>query len=230
MSDMDFSDLTETDRVKLFLEIAKNGQINRENSYTNLDKAAIISYYYRLAHAASALNVSFDIKDEVPKPSAYQGIDVFYDRILDEIEKRKIDLAIARSRLLAAQAGITLDEPWREKVHSYLAHIRRIVTDASDLSAHLRQSILEKLNSLGAEVDRRQTRIQSFADMLVELCQGVSEGAIALKPAVVVGERIIGALARLKAQPPVLSLPSPENLALPSIEGIQSPTLDQDLE
>jgi hypothetical protein len=27
MSDMDFSDLTETDPVKLFLEIAKNGQI-----------------------------------------------------------------------------------------------------------------------------------------------------------------------------------------------------------
>jgi hypothetical protein len=125
--------------------------------------------------------------------------------------------------MLIEKNGVALDNAWRDKIHSYVLHIRRIVNDAKDLPVSMREAILHKLNAFDAEVDRTRTRLQVFSDVFVALCEGLSAGAEALIPAVRLGERIIGALARLQGEPPILALPPPDQFDLPSPDPLEPP-------
>ena len=138
--------------------------------------------------------------------------------VQDQMAKMRIDIAIERN-----STGVALDNPWRDKIHSYVAHIRQIVNDAGDLPIQIKEEILRKLHAFDAEVDRARTRIEVFSDAFVRLCEGLSAGAKALGPAVKLGERIIGALARLSGAPTVLALQPPEQLDLPAPETLEHP-------
>jgi len=116
---------------------------------------------------------------------------------------------------------ISLDESWRSKVSSLLAHVRDIVRKA-DIEDRLRASINQSINSLQTEVDRTQTRVSAASDALVELCDGIGQGAEALKPAVKLIEKVVGAFRKVQKQKQdggnQASLPSPDILSLPSAD------------
>ena len=135
----------------------------------------------------------------------------FFDAIVANVDKLKIDMLIEN---MYSQSGVALDKPWRDKIHSYIGHIRIIVNNEPDVPVQIRETILKKLSAFEAEIERTRTRVQVFTDVFVSLCEGVNAGAEKLTPAVRVGERIIGALARLQGQPPILSLPSPDQFYL----------------
>jgi hypothetical protein len=78
----------------------------------------------------------------------------------------------------------------------------------------LRESINQKLDAFAAEVERERTRLASFTEIFTQLCQGMSEGVTALKPAIEIGERLIGAFARLAGQAPIATLPPSDDLDL----------------
>lgn len=112
---------------------------------------------------------------------------------------------------------VSLDENWRARATTYLSHIRDSINAAQVEKLH-RESILSKLNTLQAEIDRSRARIHSFSEVFLELTSSISEGAKKLEPAVKLIERISGAvygLQRRELQAPERSLPSPDRLGLP---------------
>ena len=181
-------------------------------------RAEMLSYYEKLKHAAQSLGLEF-----APKYPSFgttaEDWEGFFGKVVEEIDKRKIDILVEN---VNRQTGVALDQAWRDKIHSYVAHIRQIVVAPKNLSVQLKEKILRRLQAFDAEVDR--TRAQVFTDVFVSICEGVSEGAEAFTPAVRLGERIIGALERLQGQAPVLSLPSPKQFAPPSPELLKAPS------
>jgi hypothetical protein len=121
---------------------------------------------------------------------------------------------------------VALDAAWRDKIHTYVQHIRHIVNNAENLPVQIKETILTTLHAFDAEVDRTRTRIEVFSDAFARLCEGISAGAKSLGPAVKLGERIIGALVRLSGAPPILALPPPEQLDLPAPETLEQPPED----
>jgi hypothetical protein len=224
MATVDITAITETDPKKLFVQIAKASTPTYTPTppFNDRDNQVVERFYYTLKHAADRLGVEFDVSQPSADTKPMKREDL-YDDILGEIEKRKIDIVVERS---LSESTVALDEPWREKVHAYVAHIRSVVNSTHDLPTQLKESILAKLNAFAAEVDRGRTRVQTFTDVFVGLCQAVGQGAIALTPAVRLGEKIIGALARLQGQPPILSLPPPEQFDLPDTQLLPPPTED----
>lgn len=216
------AELTEIDAEnpeRLFVELAKNMAPAIRKPFNEDDRIAIISYYKKLRHAANGLGIQFDISPVPQLDPGNSDLHSFFDRLLDEIEIRKIDVLISNLREKSVDQ-IKLDSPWREKIHSYVAYIRQIVMNVDDLSIEIRESLLKKLHGFDAEVDKGRTNLQAFTDIFVSLCEGISRGAQALTPAVKLGEKVIGALARLQSQTPTLALPPPEQFDLQAPESI----------
>jgi len=205
----DIQDINETDPVRAVLAIDKHLRPSFDQ-VTNSGQVEIIYAYRAMMERACALfGVDFNI-DEPSDDSTPTAKKVLYLTKL-EIDKLKINLLHEK---IQAGDSVALDDPWREKIHSYIAIIRQLVEGAS-LPVEIRDSIMAKLHSLSSEIDRRRTRIQVFTQVLVGLCEGVSAGAEALTPAVRLVERVIGAIARLHSAPPMLSLPPPDGCGLP---------------
>ena len=116
-----------------------------------------------------------------------------------------------------AQTLVALDATWKAKTSSYISRIRDIVS-AAQMNDPLRQKIMQRLNALQGEIDRNQTRIEAFGEMLVTLTGAVGRGAKNLEPAIKLAQRVAGSLLNLREdrdeQPP-LALPPPETLGLP---------------
>lgn len=113
---------------------------------------------------------------------------------------------------------INLDESWRTRVSTLLNHVRDHVRNAT-LEERLRTSIMHRLNDLQSEVDRTQTRVSAAMDVLVEVCEGLGAGAEALKPAVRLLERVVGAFRKAQRSRQEggqqQALPPPDVLSLP---------------
>jgi hypothetical protein len=206
---MELSEIKEADPKKAFVEIVETIKpASFSHPYNVNEKRRIRSYWQNAKHAAESLGFAFEIEG----PGFTSGDDASFDEALVEItemvERYRIDLVVAG--VSSAKDNIAIDAVWRDKIHSYVSHIRQVVEAVENISAPLRQSILNRLNTFVAEVDRHRTRVQSFTDVFVGLCEGISEGATALIPAVRLGERIIGALGRLGREPQQLQLPPPE--------------------
>jgi hypothetical protein len=139
------------------------------------------------------------------------------ERFLNEIHTRNIFILDAQLN----QSFVTLDDTWRSRVSTLLAHVRDHVRKA-DIEERLRNSIMSRINALQSEVERNQTRVMSASEVMVELCGAVGQGAEKLKPAVRIIEKVVGALRGIqreaeKPQGPA-ALPAPEKLGLPSPE------------
>jgi hypothetical protein len=170
-------------------------------------------YLEKLQHAASKLDLDLPIGDDTPNFSISSEADRFFELLKASVDKLKIDIAIDQ---MTQEKSINLDQPWRDKIHVYVLHIGKLIQEAADIQVQIKESILKKLHEFDAEVDRGRTRIQVFTDIFVGICAAISEGATTLGPAVRLGERIIGALARLQGAHPILSLPPPEQFDLPA--------------
>jgi hypothetical protein len=215
----DITDISATDPAEVFVEIDKAIRPNLNTfSITGSEKNSLKAYYETMKHAASKLGIEFPYTWDDKK----NGTDcaTFFVMLTAEVDKKKVDLIAAQ---INVNKGIALDTAWRDKIHTYVSHIRQVVNSAEDLPIQIKETILTKLHDFDAEVDRVRTRIEVFSDAFVRLCEGVSAGAKALIPAVRLGERLIGALARLSGEPPVLALPPPEQLDLPSPETAEPP-------
>jgi hypothetical protein len=216
---VDITDITETDPKKMFVEIDKAIRPEIPSFINAGARSTVLSYYGKLAHAAQNLGVEFE-----PKPPAGTSSDDWqrsFDAIVEEMDKRKIDILVENTN---RQTGVVLDQAWRDKIHTNVGHIRQIVNSAGDLPVQIKETILRKLQAFDAEIDRTRTRVQVFTDVFVSICEGLSQGAEALTPAVRLGEKIIGALARLQGQSPTLYLPAPEQFDLPAPESLESPS------
>jgi hypothetical protein len=114
---------------------------------------------------------------------------------------------------------VTLDQNWKEKALSLLAHVRQHVRSA-DIPEGLRESILQKVANLQTEIERNRTRVAAAGETLVEICSYVGKGAENLAPAVRLLEKIAGAFRNVQkssqANSEQRALPPPETLGLNS--------------
>jgi len=109
---------------------------------------------------------------------------------------------------------IELDEDWKSRAGSYIAHIRDLVSKA-DVSESLRERIFKRLNKLQGEIDRNRTQVESIAEVFLSVTEAVGKGAKNLEGAVRLIERLAGALsgartAKLEHETQ-LKLPAPDN-------------------
>lgn len=112
---------------------------------------------------------------------------------------------------------IELDDTWKAKATTYVAHIRDVVAKA-DVAESIRERIFKRLNELQAELDRNRTRVEAITEVFLSITEAVSKGAKHLDGAVKLIERLAGALsgartARIEHETQ-LRLPSPERLGL----------------
>lgn len=211
MPDIDdaLGDLDETDPRKLIIEIEKRlrPQI-RDDAYVGFELA--YRYYCAVKRACNALGIQFT----VPEPQSRGNTEGEALINMTKLEIELIHIDILTERVKASEA-VALDDNWRGRIHSYLAHIRPLV-ERADIPIGLRDSILEKINNLSAEVDRSRTRVRAAGDLLIELCAIAGAAANELRPVIAVAEKIVGAFLRLQhADVPQLALPPPEGFGLP---------------
>ncbi len=112
---------------------------------------------------------------------------------------------------------LALDASWKSRAGAYISRIRDIVA-AAQMQEPLRAKILSKLTALQSEVDRNQTRVAAFSDMLGTITGAVGRGAKDLEPAVKLAGRFVGALFNAQEdrdQSPPKQLPPPESMGLP---------------
>jgi hypothetical protein len=210
-------DIEETDPLRIVIQLDKRlrPRVYEGNDYPDLDE--VRSYCSTLRYACELFGVKFEVPEAGDDDT--KTIRAIFSLTKAEIEKKKLELLYKK---INPPGSVALDPPWRDKIHSYLVIVRQIV-ERAELAVPLRESIMAKLNSLAAEIDRSRTRIEAFTDVLITLCEGIGEGAEALKPAVHLFERVIGAIGRLKSKSPVLALPSPESFGLDAAEGAVDP-------
>jgi hypothetical protein len=205
----DITDIDTTDPRMMLIEIDKQIRPTLVNPSTTNEVLAVRGYFYSIRHAYSTLGeIQFPLKE--PSEWTGQTANQVFSDLKHTIEKLKIDALYEKSH----QNDVVLDVPWRERIHGYLANIR-VVVESAGVSPVIRDRILSTLNSLAKEVDRGRAPMEKFTTALVGVCQGISEGATALTPAVRLLERVIGALARVKSsEKPPLALPKPDDFGL----------------
>jgi hypothetical protein len=116
---------------------------------------------------------------------------------------------------------IELDDDWKTRATSYVAHIREVVSKA-EVNESIRERIFRKLNDLQAEIDRNRTHVESLTEVFLSITEAVSKGAKHLDGAVKLVERLAGAFSGARTakieHDTQLRLPSPEKLGLPEPE------------
>lgn len=116
-----------------------------------------------------------------------------------------------------AKNVVELDEPWRQKITSYITHIRAVL-QGEDIEKRLYQSIMNKLNDLQEMVDRREARIDAAQEIFLDLTRTAGEGAKNLNPVASLGKKLWLAIEKLKGsqgEHEPKRLPPPETLGLP---------------
>ena len=217
MSDIpdDLLDIATEDPIEAIIAIDQRIRPAPNLQIASMDDVEIINRYHAiLRYACLIFGVEFDIDPREADANGISEAQKLLYLIKTEIDKRKIDRVHAKFQ---SSTSISLDDNWREKIYSYISHVRVIVTKAQ-ICEQIRELIMNKLHALDAEVDRTKTRIEKITDVLVELCKGVSAGANELKPAVALFERVVGAIANIwpPAEPTNPALPPPDTLGLPS--------------
>jgi hypothetical protein len=203
-------DISETDPSRIVVEIDQRLRPKFEND--EVDTLMVLKYYDDIRHACEMFGLDFQVV--LPKKVDYDSVRRSYYDTISFIDQLRITILHDR---LQTRVGVALDEGWRTKIHSYIESIRQIV-QKTNLEASIKEGILKKLHALDAEVDRERSNIQVFSDAPVGICEGISSGTNALKPAAALLERVIGALARLKSKKPeMLALPKPDELGLDSL-------------
>jgi hypothetical protein len=197
------------DPIEIILQIDRKIRPAFNSITTQGEIDEVFAYYDTMKHACELFDVKFDVAEPAGRESIQQARSAFV-QTKAAIDRKQIDLLAQKKA-----GGVVLDDTWRAKIHSYLAVVRGIV-DRAAISPDLKDSILSKLHSLDAEVDRTRTRAQKFAETLVSLCAAVGAGARELEPAIKLIERIAGAIERATPKPMTLALPPPEDYGLDS--------------
>jgi hypothetical protein len=202
----DILDIKEEDSRKLVVAIDKAIRPDIKSFENFSDVQRVVAYYEALEHAFRKVGLSLSTK--LPAKIQFENGPSIYAALKTEIDKLKIDILIEKK-------SVELDNSWRDKIHTYLEHIRKIVEQAN-LTPAIRERILKCLTALADEVNRNRAPIQKFTEALVAVCEGIAEGADKLNPAVRLLERVIGAVEKLRrSEKPTLSLPKPEDFGLP---------------
>lgn len=204
------------DPLEIVIEIDRRIRPNFLSVDDTSEAEAVETYYVTIKHACDSFGIPFGVAP-MEQPSSFSDFRQLFADTKVAMDRKYVDLLSARKG-----TGIVLDETWRAKIHAYLAIIRGIV-DRAAIDPALKDSVLARLNALGAEVDRTRTRVQKFGDVLIGLCGAVGAGAKELEPAVKLLERVAGALERLHPKPVTLALPAPETLGLKDSEIQQLP-------
>jgi hypothetical protein len=200
------ADLDADDPVQLVIKIEERLRPAKSN-YPDFDVA--FKYYTAIKRACTLMGVDFDVPE--PESRGQSEARNLIELTKMEIEIKQIDLLAAKMK---ASETVALDENWRARIHSYLAHIRPVV-ERAQIDVGLRDSILQKLNLLAAEVDRTRTRVRAAGDLLIELCGIAGAAANELRPVVSLTEKIVGAFLRLQSyHVPQLALPAPDDFDL----------------
>jgi hypothetical protein len=209
----DIENIEGKETLDIIIELDKKLRPGSNFEVRNYDDAIIVNRYYQLMkYAFSLFGVEWSLDEQPEAQGSSEGQKLLY-LVKSEIDKKKLDRLYQKIR---GASVVELDDDWRDKIHSYLGHISKIVQKA-DVKEPLRERILSKLHDLQNAVDQRRTRPQKINEFLVELCKGVSSGANELKPAVRLWEKVVGGVSRLedaKPQAATPALPAPETLGL----------------
>jgi hypothetical protein len=202
---------TSNDPLEALIEIDEHVRPDIEAVATTSQIKAVEAYYSIIQHSCLVLGIPIGIQAETDMDAT--GAEESLYQTITFVESKKIDLMAARLRTIGPR--LSLDQNWKDRIHSYLGKIRNIVNEAEVQKAS-RENILARLNDLAAEVDRERTSIQRFADVFIALCEAVSTGAKKLEPAIRLIERITGAVSAASKEQPRLELPAPDKLSLPA--------------
>jgi uncharacterized coiled-coil protein SlyX len=156
------------------------------------------------------------VKHATQLPSVRKGIARSAD-VSHFLNKLKIQLELEALIYEPEGNEILLNEDWRGKASTYVAHIRTLVMKAT-LQEGLRERITRRLSDLQREIDRNRTKTASVTEVFLSLTEAVQKGAKDLVPAVRLFERLAGALSGARNAshdgPKTLRLPRPETLGL----------------
>lgn len=163
---------------------------------------------------------------KIPMRSTNQSDVEFYYGIMNAVEKYEISNKYRRFRLTrgANLLEIRLEHDYREEIHKHIGKIRTIVAQV-ELTDRKRTSILNKLNSLAAEVDRPLTRTEALGALMIDLLDG-SEQVEKLEPAVKLLERIASVFGKAKREEIEAIKPPEEKMLLEGPDNI--PTSEDD--
>lgn len=110
---------------------------------------------------------------------------------------------------------IILNNDWKNRIQTYLAHIRDAVRGA-DIDEGIRERIFKKIEELGREVERNRTLLSKYSELWLETTRVTGEGAKNLKPAIELLRRLTGAVQSANENAvEVRQLPAPDLASLP---------------
>lgn len=203
-------------------EFWKQAQIERVplNGVSNAQQALQATVWIK---KVAELSKAFQIEDfpEIDLVDDYQQINP--ESVIGPLYAIESYLAKIQGRnVFELNAGlipdyVVLDDNWKQKVTTYISHIRNQMERVEELDETLRQNILTKLTELQQEVDRNRTRVQAAIDTLVMVTEGMGQGAKNLEPVARLIQRVTGSLTGLQkqtTQAEQLRLPPPEELGL----------------
>jgi hypothetical protein len=128
--------MDEIERTKLFVHLAEQKLPQFTTMASVEQRLQVISCYEQLRHMADRLNIPFNVEQQ-------------------QTELPQITEALG-------QESVELDSAWRQKIHSYISHIRAIVAQDKDLRPDIREKILDRLADFAKTVEWQRTPVDNL--------------------------------------------------------------------
>ncbi|PCI32363.1 MAG: hypothetical protein COB54_07650 [Alphaproteobacteria bacterium] len=129
-----------------------------------------------------------------------------------------LDAETFHERNISGVRTVVLDNNWRERIRSYIQHIRTEI-DGAEMEPRMKESIIGKLNQFSADIERGRTRLDSCIDVFLRLTAAAGQGARNLRPALKLIQNCSGGMENLfdeqqQAGTAAPKLPSPDSFGL----------------
>jgi low affinity Fe/Cu permease len=174
-----------------------------------------LQYINLVIAAARFFGMEFLQNFEVPRVSA-SNIHDSYVQLISDVDHCTLQLRLRHTRR-AKQYSVALDAPTKAKIRHHLAQVREIV-DKLDVEPPKKDALYSKISSLEAEVNRERTRLEAFADLVLETAGVAGEAARKLEPVRKLIDSISRAIKQAKDAEETLAPSLPKSEGRPKIE------------
>lgn len=113
-------------------------------------------------------------------------------------EKNKIMLMRFKKTQPRDLTNISVPEDYKKEAHNLINKIRDII-GKSEIEEKKKDTILRRLNALAVEIDTSKTQTQHYVGVVLDITQGIKQGARDLKEALPLVERLTELFSDAKA-------------------------------
>lgn len=204
----DFENFPDDDEIALLQyieEFTEQYQRDWDDAPNDADLRPLgIEYMNNVLSAARALNIPDFSSWSLPRiDEAYEEINNF--KLFTKSYVIKAQVKRARS---GKAFSVMLDTPMKERIHSLINGIRTLLEKA-DLEERKRNSLMAKLNTFAADVDRGRTRFDNAMAFIVDAADTAKKVGDSLNPLSELIKRINELLGHAKDLEGEVKLPPP---------------------